>query len=293
MIRDRLLRGWQWLPVVVRALFLGLAVLLVGVGPWSALATANLKIGSSVPWAFVAEVALLWLLWLYLSGRGWPSSTRELRQGYLRAGAVPKKLRRTVVVAGALFSAALVGLTLLVWMLVSLPSAALEQYRSLDNLSPWTVVPTLLMGSVVAGVVEEAAFRGYMQVPLERRYGPVVGIVVVAVAFTLTHLPPPSQYPVFAAGALGWGVLAYLAGSIRPGIVFHAAIDAVAWVWAWVDPGSLERLLESTYGGGTWSPLLGIALAWTSITVAGTLWAFQKLAGKRRSPVASTAPCYE
>jgi hypothetical protein len=30
--------------------------------------------------------------------------------------------------------------------------------------------------SVMAGIVEEAAFRGYMQSPLERRYGPAAAI---------------------------------------------------------------------------------------------------------------------
>lgn len=44
------------------------------------------------------------------------------------------------------------------------------------------------MGAPVAGIVEEAAFRGYMQAPIERRDGLVVAILITGSMFALAHL---------------------------------------------------------------------------------------------------------
>jgi membrane protease YdiL (CAAX protease family) len=47
------------------------------------------------------------------------------------------------------------------------------------------------MSALVAGFCEEAAFRGYMQGPIERRYGPVVAILATGIAFGFAHLSHP------------------------------------------------------------------------------------------------------
>ena len=47
------------------------------------------------------------------------------------------------------------------------------------------------MASIVAGVVEEASFRGYMQGPIERRHGPVVAILVTGSVFGFAHFTHP------------------------------------------------------------------------------------------------------
>ena len=52
-----------------------------------------------------------------------------------------------------------------------------------------TLFLLLVMASIVAGVTEEAAFRGYMQTPIERRYGVVSAIFVNGAMFGLLHFP--------------------------------------------------------------------------------------------------------
>jgi len=51
----------------------------------------------------------------------------------------------------------------------------------------------LVMGSVVAGVTEEVAFRGYMQTPLERRFGLTAAIFIPGIAFGILHFPNHSR----------------------------------------------------------------------------------------------------
>ena len=50
-----------------------------------------------------------------------------------------------------------------------------------------TMFALLTMQSIVAGVTEESAFRGYMQSHLER-IGPTFAILVTSAAFTLLHV---------------------------------------------------------------------------------------------------------
>ena len=107
--------------------------------------------------------------------------------------------------------------------LVSLP-----QQRDLDvsRYPVATVLLWLLMSAVVAGVVEETSFRGYMQRPIEHRHGPVVAILVTGTAFGLGHFTHPELtlvlLPYFLAVAAVYGALAHLTDSTLPSMVLHA-----------------------------------------------------------------------
>lgn len=73
---------WNRLPVVLRALLMGLVAASAGTLPWAGLVALNLKHGSRVPWAVPPTALYLWLLALRarrrlaaLGGRG---AAREL-----------------------------------------------------------------------------------------------------------------------------------------------------------------------------------------------------------------------
>lgn len=87
----------------------------------------------------------------------------------------------------------------------------------------------LLMGPMVAGVVEETAFRGYMQSHLER-IGPTFAILVTSAVFTLLHATHGLAYllavaPGFFLASVVYGYLALKSGSILPGMALHFAGD--------------------------------------------------------------------
>jgi membrane protease YdiL (CAAX protease family) len=107
--------------------------------------------------------------------------------------------------------------------LVALP----QQQEDLSQVPPTTAVLLVLMGSLVAGVVEEASFRGYMQRPIERRHGSVIAILVTGALFGLVHFIHPEValvlMPFYMGAAAVYGTLAYLTDSIFPGMVLHAA----------------------------------------------------------------------
>jgi membrane protease YdiL (CAAX protease family) len=67
-----------------------------------------------------------------------------------------------------------------------------------------------------------------MQGPLEKRYGPVVGIAITSFVFLVLHLnqawAPSLLLHLFALSVL-LGILAYASNSIIPGIVAHVVMD--------------------------------------------------------------------
>jgi predicted Abi (CAAX) family protease len=90
----------------------------------------------------------------------------------------------------------------------------------------------ILAISAVAGVVEEAAFRGYMLSGIERRHGWIAAILVTGLVFFLDHhfghaYATVAFLPFFLAVSSLHGLLVYLTRSIRPSIILHAVADAI------------------------------------------------------------------
>jgi len=214
---------WERLPVVVRAGVTGLVVAAVGTTPWALLVSANVKHWSAVPWAVPPTALYLWLYWRYLRGAGWPRSTAEARRASCRANRVPDDLWGMALLAGVFGLATVVLMQGVMSRLVSLP-----QQRDIDpSQYPFaTVLLWVLMSAIVAGVVEESAFRGYMQGPIERRHGPVAAILVTGGLFGFMHFSHPEitlvLMPFYLAVAAVYGALAWLTDSILPSMVLHA-----------------------------------------------------------------------
>src|ERR1700735_1362984 len=64
---------------------LAFAITVLAGGIWSALLVANLRSSPAMPWSVPVMAILLWLMWGYLGGKGWPRSTSATRHLYLRA----------------------------------------------------------------------------------------------------------------------------------------------------------------------------------------------------------------
>ena len=82
----------------------------------------------------------------------------------------------------------------------------------------------LLMAAPVAGIIEEAAFRGFMQGPIERRYGITVAILVTGTMFAVAHLDFTwVLWPYYVTVAAIYRTVTSLTKSILPAIVLHTS----------------------------------------------------------------------
>jgi membrane protease YdiL (CAAX protease family) len=261
---------WRHSPVVVRAVLVGAAAATAGTLPWGLLAAANLKFVPSVPWAVPVMALYLWILW------------RSVPRASLRANRLSDDVWAAALVAGTLGLWAVVLLLGVLNRMVRLPA---QRTDDLSHVPIVTVIVMLAMSAVVAGVVEETSFRGYMQGPIERRHGPVVAILVTGTVFGFAHFTHPEVtlilMPYYLAVAAVYGTLAYLTNSTLPSMVLHAVgnvfgfVDLLARGRAeWQTAASPEPLVWET--GTDASFWIGVAMA--LIVAAAAVWAYGALA---------------
>jgi membrane protease YdiL (CAAX protease family) len=224
-------RLWNRLPVLLRAIVL--AELIADIGgliPDIAL-IANLKLSPSVPWLLPATALWLWIFWRYLNGAGWPQSTAAARRRDLRARSLSGTVWFWSILAGGLAMVSVIGFSFVTVRLANLPRDAFTLPIDLSRYPIWTTVSVLLTISMVAGVVEEAAFRGYLISQVERRHGWIVAILISGVMFFVSHLGHAYVtlvfLPFFLAVTSLHGFLVYLTRSILPSIVLHAVADII------------------------------------------------------------------
>lgn len=210
---------------MLRAAASGIAIsVLAGSAPFAVLLDLNRRVCPDWPWA--AFVNLLWLALAacWLSGWGWPRSTRDVRRFNLRL------LRPTALSAETIVEAVAVGALIVAIYGIFIAASAGQPP---PDLTPYPTTALrmsgLIMGALLSGVGEEMAFRGYMQSQLEG-FGPGFAITVTSIIFMLAHAPQDlAQFAHLAIGyfmlAMLWGALAYRTGSILPGMTLHVLGD--------------------------------------------------------------------
>lgn len=266
--------------IIVVAVIFGVAVLLAGSLPWGLmLAPLNLRVGVSVPWAALPMAAYLWGYWKFIRGDwGWPEHAATRRHD-LRANSLPGDLWPVALVAGLIGFGALLALITVMARLVPLPQSA--QIPTPAGMPAVTMLVLLTMASVVAGVTEEAAFRGYMQTPIEERYGLPLAILVNGTMFGLLHFPnhPDSvllMLPYYIAVAAIYGGLTWAANSILPSLVLHAGGDvwSLGRLWMtgrpeWQLSSSQPALIRETGVDGGFLIAIASLVTLTVLTIAG------------------------
>jgi membrane protease YdiL (CAAX protease family) len=215
---------WLRIPVAVRAVAVGLGIAIVGTVTWARLIAANAHYLLSVPWAVPVMALILLGWWLYFAkGRGWPEVTAHARRLNGRANHVPDHLWGLALGAGALGLFATLLLQGVLARLVTLPR---QQDLDPSQYPILTVFAWIVMSAAVTGVVEETAFRGYIQGGIERRHGLLPAILITGSLFGLSHFTHPEVgivlLPFYLAAATVYGLLAAATDSTYPSMVFHA-----------------------------------------------------------------------
>ena len=279
------------LPVATRTIkvigfgLLAFAITTLAGGVWSALLITNLQSTPGVPWSVPAMAILLWLAWSYLAGKGWPHSTSEARRRYLRADRKSARIHLWAATAGGFGVIALAGYWIVLFQLIRMPPNVFSDVSAYPR---FTVALMILMGSLVSPLMEEAGFRGYFQVALERQCRAPVAVVISSVIFALAHGPTqgflwPKLLFYFLVGVV-FGTTAYLTNSILPAIPVHFVGLLIFFTLIW--PQDAARPLIADVGTDTW---FWIHAAQAILFSIFTLWAFQQLARLSTQEVTSAA----
>lgn len=207
----------------VTPMLAGLLILAAGLLPWTLLAEINARVRPDLPWAAAATVVYLGILLLWLNGWGPPERNADRRRRWLRLWP------RGTPDADALPAGVVVVLLVLLYVLW----IAISRLSPIPDLSAYPTTSyrwsMFIMGAVTAGVVEEVAFRGYMQTGLER-CDRDNAIWISSVVFTLSHITQGIgavlvMGPGLFIASMLYGMLARRTGTILPGIAIHVLGD--------------------------------------------------------------------
>ena len=219
-------------------------------GVWTALMLANIRTTPLFPWAVLVMAVFLWLSWVYLGGKGWPRKTAAARRRYLRANSVSANVYFWTFLTGVLAIISLAGLWIVLFQVIKMPPNVLPEYSRYPVL---TVSAFILMGSLVSPLMEEAGFRGYLQVALEDNFHFSTALLLSSLFFALAHLNhgvlAPKLLVYFLVG-ITFSTLAWLTDSILPVIPVHIMGDLTFFILIW--PHDKARPLFSAGGAGMW-----------------------------------------
>jgi membrane protease YdiL (CAAX protease family) len=270
--------------VIARTVLIGMLVMFAGTVPRNLIFAANLRLLPSVPWAAPLTAVYLWFFWRYLQGAGPPETTANARRTGLRANRVRGVVWGWSLLAGGLGIVALVLALKVVNRLVVLPA---QNLPNLTQVPKFTVVTLLIMAAPVAGIIEEAVFRGYMQGPIERRSGLTIAVLVTGTMFAVAHLDfTLILWPYYVAVSAIYGTVTYLAKSILPAAVLHTGGNLYSNIDLWLH-GQSEWQAGSGPATLIWKTGPDASF-WTStgallIAMAAMLRAFTQLARCSRS----------
>ena len=238
----------------VRSVVIGLLVALLGTLSWAGLISANLGHLPSVPWAAFAMAPILAIWWLYFAKGQWaPRSTQLARKIAGRANPVPDDLWAPALGAGALGLVTTLLLQGVLGRLVTLPQQRLDSDPS--KYPVLTLLAWVVMSALVAGIVEETAFRGYIQGGIERSHGLTTAILITGVLFGFSHFTHPEVgivlLPYYLVVAAVYGLLAAATNSVYPSMVLHAGGNILS-VFDLMSRGRSEWQLTSTPNPTIW-----------------------------------------
>lgn len=229
-------KTWHRLPLAIRAIVTGLLVSTLGIAAWMLLATSL-----PMPWPFILMLAILWAYLKFFSGHWRPRSNQQNRALLFRRIKLPRQIWILSLLAGLLIVLIQQSGMIFTFRISEFPAASfLEEYDFVASLPTWAAWLVVIMISLVAAVCEETGFRGYMQVPLEKRYSPILSIAIVSIVFVLVHLHQAWAGSILVGIFLisvMFGSLAYFSGSLIPGILGHFIMDVCNFSFWWTDLG--------------------------------------------------------
>jgi membrane protease YdiL (CAAX protease family) len=224
---------WERTPVLVKAILMTFFIGIVGAN-----GIGIISIALTPPVSLIAILAYLFLYWKFFSGSWGPKKTAETRKRYYRAGSLSPRLWKWSLLLGGSIVLVFQSSLVVTFRLIQFPAALFEQGFGFESLPLWMAWAFILLAALSAALTEEVGFRGYAQVLLEERYGPLLAIIIISILFVLFHLNQawalPALLQLFAAGLFS-GAFAYASGSLIPGIISHMVIDIVNFSYWWSD----------------------------------------------------------
>lgn len=269
--------------VVVRAIVSALAVLFVPQAAW--LYLLHRLLVRPAGWEVPAMAAVLVLGAAYLKWGAWPRYGFAFRREGARLNPVPVHIVLAALVAG--WGTMIAGFCLYAAHRTGAGMGG-ESPIALPHVSGGLLIASLVMAGVVAGSIEEVAFRGFLQGTLEKRFGLVPAILVSGLIWAGFHTnhsyfgeEPFVWICIFLSVATMLGTIAHRTNSVLPGIVVHAGFDTAYFVAA----GLLQpRVAPIAFVQSLAGPAALLLISAAAAVIAAIAWIVFFRSTRQRSP---------
>lgn len=228
-------RFFDSIPIPIKAVLLG--ALVYSLGSFPSLAALSIP---PFPYSLLLLLIVLFIYLRYFSGllgKKGPLSVRFRTEMF-----------RDIRLSGGVWKWAALGVLLFVVMQQSMFVVTFRVFEydpevmitfQLGDHPVWLLWYFSVASALIAGISEEVGFRGYMQVPLEKKYKPWIANTIVSVIFLLFHLNQgwavPSMYGILFVSSILIGMLVIASNSLLPGIIAHFAVDIFNFSYWWSD----------------------------------------------------------
>ncbi len=174
-------------------------------------------------WLLVlGELALLLPAYIFLRRKGFDVRT------VLRLNLVSKRIMLLSFILGLAVTVLAMELNLIVKLFLPFPEhleASMKETLLARNWHDWVIL--MLASVLLAGVLEEMLFRGFVQSAFEQRHPALFAIFSTAILFSFVHLLPWWFIQLIFI-AMFLGVLAWRSESIIPSAIIHAQNNLIA-----------------------------------------------------------------
>ena len=231
---NALARGlWSGPAVIAAAIVGGLVIGMVPANVWPVLLAK-----SDVPAAVSAELAFLAVYLWWVAGGGPPVRLRALRAECFGLNQLSPGHWAWGIAAGLSFAGTVHAAIVLLFRFEPFPAAVFHRGYDLAFIPSRSLQwLACIVSALSAGICEEVGFRGYMQKPIENRYGPPLAIFISSLFFTLIHLTKNwallGMVPIVFGAGLLLGALARQSGTVIFGILGHWIMDIGLFAFWW------------------------------------------------------------
>jgi membrane protease YdiL (CAAX protease family) len=224
---------WGRVPVIIRAVIVGIFVGMIAANVWPILL---LTLG--MPTAAVVEVTFLIVYVWWVAGGGPPARFKPQRAENFRIGPLSGAQCFWGAIAAVSFAVTIHASIVVLFRFVPFPAAAFHEGYDLSAIGsrPMQLL-VCLVSALSAGVCEETGFRGYMQRPIEKRHGPLTAILISSLFFMLLHLTKDwaliGMVPIILLAGVLLGMLARASGTLIFCMLGHWIMDIGLFAFWW------------------------------------------------------------